>query len=928
MEKEYTLADIANENTTRFGSRELDNGNPYSWAKAKPMEFTQDVEEMGKNFTITIDQVKNYLAPREAGTMENIGSGLVQVGSQILASTAGIDLFFKKNSFPDLNDKEAQDLIALATHNLESIKANRAEMLNREGIGGFAFQASNVIGQAALSAVAGLATGGAAVPIALGGVQEFGRKTGDYAIKYAQETGDYSLKDQSAKDDLIALAYAGVSTAIEAGMGAERVLNGLIAKGSLKQAGRAALGEATEEFLQECAEHAADSVAGYNERGDLEVFKDALTGAVYGALGGGVMGFGMYYANKGKLTELFTRQGFDPATAKSMAVEAIDDAKKTTIAELITRDQLEKHYGQKYEGLKVKIDTVINNVQGLSFLTPEQRTNYVETVASDLSRQVMIQAAMLKTDTDSILNLSDIEAVGNQLVLNTPDMHDQVVLRQRIADKKAQLKELRSIKTQKKAQKLGVEGETEQESRLNLQIKALQNQIKRLDEEDLIENKIVSRRNGGVDVVGQAIDAGKNFIESAEAPTQQGLEGWLSDTPRTYRKWFARNTIPESVRANLLSNAIKIKDVAKIHPDIKTDIQNALKRIANGLTMDNFAEMMSMPTRDANPFQSASFAYLLLSDPDVSLSAIASYTERLQAQQTYKNGVNQTSDDIMSQVIKENTLDKWNTDGTTEDKNLLMLYNQKTMQSKSSTIAAIRGGDVDYIAEILQAKGIKTHGLSGTQIKDIARLNWQWFIGKNVGLSAGRNGQRIALTAIEQNVVSGDMVLLRNGYTQAQIDAMDDATWDRLVRAAYKSENPETAEREQIDFNAIPDDILNQTDLAAENARLDDIYPEYKGDTINIDGVERTVYNSNGDRIAKSEPALRNFYKWFGNSKVVDEQGRPLVVYHGSDVSGIEVFDNQANQTKQRQIGADRGYFFTDSKKVAERFRTETQRKA
>lgn len=913
MEKEYTLEDIANENTTQFGSRELDNGNPYSWAKAKPMEFTQDVEEMGKNYTITIDQVKNYLAPREAGTMENIGSGLVQVGSQLLEASAGLDLFFKKNSFPDLNDKEAQDLIALATHNLESIKENRAEMLNREGIGGFAFQASNVIGQAALSAAIGVATGGAAVPIALGGIQEFGRKTGDYAIKYAQETGDYSLKDQSAKDDLIALAYAGVSAAIEAGMGAERVLNGLIAKGSLKQAGKAALGEAAEEFLQEYAEYAADSVAGYNERGELEVFKDALTGAVYGALGGGVMGFGMYYANKGKLTELFTRQGFDPATAKGMAVEAIDDAKKATIAELITRDQLEKHYGQKYEDLKVKIDTVINNVQGLSFLTPEQRTNYVETVASDLSRQVLIQAAMFKTDTDSILNLSDIEAIGNQLVLNTPDMHDQVVLRQRIADKKAQLKELRSIKTQKKAQKLGVEGETEQESRLNLQIQALQNQIKRLDEEDLIENKIVSRRNGGVDVVGQAIDAGKNFIASAEAPTQQGLEGWLSDTPRTYRKWFARNTIPESVRANLLSNATKIKDVAKIHPDIKTDIQNALKRIANGLTMDNFAEMMSMPTRDANPFQSASFAYLLLSDPDVSLSAIASYTERLQAQQSYKDGAKQTADDIMSQVIKENTPDKWNTDGTTEDKNLLMLYNQKTMQSKSSTIAAIRGGDVNYITAILQENGIKTREMSGTQIKDIARLNWQWFIGKDVGVSAGRNAQRIALNAIEQNVVSGNMVLLRNGYTQAQIDAMDDATWDRLVRAAYRSENPETASQEdQIDFDAIPDDILNQTDLAAENARLDAENPVYEGETINIDGKERTVYNSNGERIAQSEPALRNFYKWFGDSKVVDSQGRPLVVYHQTSET-FNTFERGRDKAGKYDYETPGGFFFKSS---------------
>ena len=103
---------------------------------------------------------------------------------------------------------------------------------------------------------------------------------------------------------------------------------------------------------------------------------------------------------------------------------------------------------------------------------------------------------------------------------------------------------------------------------------------------------------------------------------------------------------------------------------------------------------------------------------------------------------------------------------------------------------------------------------------------------------------------------------------------------------------------------------------------------EYTGETINVDGKERTVYNSNDERIATTEEALTNFWRWFGDSKVVDEQGRPLVVYHGSDVSGIEIFDNQANQTKQRQIGAEKGYFFTDSKKVAERFRTPEQRKA
>ena len=86
------------------------------------------------------------------------------------------------------------------------------------------------------------------------------------------------------------------------------------------------------------------------------------------------------------------------------------------------------------------------------------------------------------------------------------------------------------------------------------------------------------------------------------------------------------------------------------------------------------------------------------------------------------------------------------------------------------------------------------------------------------------------------------------------------------------------------------DQIKEAQDLSENMEKLDNIYPAYDGETINIDGVERTVYNSNGDRIAKSKEALENFYRWFGDSKVVDEQGRPLVVYHGTDVE-FSVFD-------------------------------------
>lgn len=128
---------------------------------------------------------------------------------------------------------------------------------------------------------------------------------------------------------------------------------------------------------------------------------------------------------------------------------------------------------------------------------------------------------------------------------------------------------------------------------------------------------------------------------------------------------------------------------------------------------------------------------------------------------------------------------------------------------------------------------------------------------------------------------------------------------DRNMRAVILSMNNQTAQPQNTLFQ-------EQFDLANENARLDDIYPEYTGETIEINGVERTVYNSNGDRIAKSAEALRNFWNWFGDSKVVDEQGRPLVVYHTSPVANIKEFDkSKIGSTTDEGIWG-RGFYFSN----------------
>lgn len=58
------------------------------------------------------------------------------------------------------------------------------------------------------------------------------------------------------------------------------------------------------------------------------------------------------------------------------------------------------------------------------------------------------------------------------------------------------------------------------------------------------------------------------------------------------------------------------------------------------------------------------------------------------------------------------------------------------------------------------------------------------------------------------------------------------------------------------------------------------------------------------------------FKRWFGDSKVVDENGNPLVVYHGT-AADIEFFDPLALGANTRAASAKKAFFFAASPKVA-----------
>ena len=78
-------------------------------------------------------------------------------------------------------------------------------------------------------------------------------------------------------------------------------------------------------------------------------------------------------------------------------------------------------------------------------------------------------------------------------------------------------------------------------------------------------------------------------------------------------------------------------------------------------------------------------------------------------------------------------------------------------------------------------------------------------------------------------------------------------------------------------------------------------------------GLDEGYLDDQG-RLVVTEPLVRerNFRNWFGDSKVVDEEGNPLVVYHGTG-GDIKRFDHNIAKDKEgrkRKLGLGAGKFY------------------
>lgn len=148
---------------------------------------------------------------------------------------------------------------------------------------------------------------------------------------------------------------------------------------------------------------------------------------------------------------------------------------------------------------------------------------------------------------------------------------------------------------------------------------------------------------------------------------------------------------------------------------------------------------------------------------------------------------------------------------------------------------------------------------------------------------------------------------------------LDKRTKDGRLFAFYKSLGFEPTGK-KINVAGDPEMIrqpqasLNQSQPAFDGPETGNT-PVGDAQTVNVDGVERTVFNSNGKPIHPTLEGVRNFWRWFGDSKVVDAEGRPLVVYHGTGAD-FDTFDPSQANGRMYSGGTENTAFFSDNPDV------------
>ncbi len=105
-------------------------------------------------------------------------------------------------------------------------------------------------------------------------------------------------------------------------------------------------------------------------------------------------------------------------------------------------------------------------------------------------------------------------------------------------------------------------------------------------------------------------------------------------------------------------------------------------------------------------------------------------------------------------------------------------------------------------------------------------------------------------------------------------------------------------------------DMINNIPKSLLEAAISVLSGQSQHPMIDVDGVMKHRNNSLGKPIYHTDEGIRNFHRWFGNSKAVDDHGRPMVLYHGTS-NDFKEFDPLRSNLSNR-FGP--GSYFTGEK--------------
>lgn len=262
-------------------------------------------------------------------------------------------------------------------------------------------------------------------------------------------------------------------------------------------------------------------------------------------------------------------------------------------------------------------------------------------------------------------------------------------------------------------------------------------------------------------------------------------------------------------------------------------------------------------------------------------------------------------------------------------------------QREAESIKSLTGKDVSGYTHNIDRNGFvhieNRHGINGAQdqsmsdLNDVARQGWVIENYDDIGRLQGRDGKYVdSYGYLDANGEPSPVVVYRkriNG-TYYLVEAVADGRWKKLwtVSAYISDKKIDASWTSNASF-----ETPNFTSETGSTAASADIVAE-SGENVN---PSAGISSETGEDTKFSLKDSEAFKKWFGDSKVVDKKGNPLVVYHATN-SEFNVFDRSklgdftsGNTDWQPAVrSAQIGFWFSDRDLSATIFTDPDQTKA